>query len=84
MDTSKFAHGVLLLTGVGLLCETCSAFETALEKTKLDAHDKHDIDIFIEQKLGYIHAKIDLAPTIKGMETLEKCIYRLDEGCRDF
>jgi len=83
MDTSKFAHGVLLLTGVGLLCETCSAFETALEKTKLDAHDKHDIDIFIEQKLGYIHAKIDLAPTIKGMETLEKCIYRLDKGSTD-
>ncbi len=83
MDSSKFARRTLLLTGVGLLCVTCFAFETALEKTKLDAHDTHDIDIYIEQKLGYIHAKIDLTPTIKGVAMLEKFIYRLDKGSSD-
>jgi hypothetical protein len=83
MDSSKCARGALLLTGVGLLCATCFAFETALEKTKLDSHDTHDIDIYIEQKLGYIHAKIDLAPTIKGMAMLEECVYKLEKGSSD-
>ena len=85
MDVSKFvrARGALLLLGVGLLCVTCSAFETALEKTKLDSHDIHDIDIYIEQKLDYVHAKIDLTPTIDGLMTLEKCAYRLDKGSSD-
>ena len=88
MDGSKFdssgsIRGILLLFGIGFLCETCFAFETALEKTKLDTHDTHDIDIYIEQKLGYVHAKIDLTPTINGLMTLEKCIYRLDKGTSD-
>jgi len=65
------------------LCNICSAFETALEKTKLDGHDTQDIDIFIEQKLSYVHAKVDLKPTISGLLTLEKCIYRLDKGTVD-
>ena len=83
MDVSKFASGVLLLHGVGFFVGMCSAFETALEKTKLDSHDTHDIDIYIEQKLDYVHAKIDLTPTIDGLTTLEKCAYRLEKGSTD-
>jgi hypothetical protein len=83
MDSSKFASGILLLAGVGFLCDTCFAFETALEKTKLDGHDTQDIDILIEQRLSYIHAKIDLTPTIDGLRILEKSIYRLDKGTAD-
>ena len=86
MDVSKFvssARGALILYGLGLLCGTCFAFETALEKTKLDTHDTHDIDIYIEQTIGYVHAKIDLTPTINGLTTLEKCTYRLDKGSSD-
>lgn len=68
-----------MLTLAALLC-TCSAFDKALERIRLDGHDSHDIDFFIEQKLSYIHAKIDLRPTLEGMTTLEKCIYRLEKG----
>ena len=77
MDFSKSIGFALL---VPILFNTCCAFEKVLERIKLDGHDTHDIDIFIEQKLSYIHAKVDLEPTITGIVTLEKCIYRLEKG----
>ena len=85
MDEGKCAcrWPLLLLLGVGVLSVACSAFETALEKTRLDGHDIHDIDIYIEQKINYIHSKINLKPTIDGLNILNKCIYRLEKGSGD-
>ena len=85
MDEGKCAcrWPLLLLLGVGVLSVACSAFETALEKTRLDGHDIHDIDIYIEQKINYIHSKINLKPTIDGLNILNKCIYRLEKGSSD-
>jgi hypothetical protein len=81
MDHSKFAVRLapLVLAFSALFC-TCSAFDKVLERLKLDGHDTHDIDIYIEQKLSYIHAKVDLSPTIEGLTTLEKCVYKLEKG----
>ena len=78
MDVSKFTGGGAFLLIV--LVDSCLAFGEALHRTKLAGHDTHDVDVFIEQKLGYIHAKIDLRPTTDGLLTLEKAIFRLDKS----
>ena len=78
MDVSKFTRGGAFLLIV--LVDTCLAFGEALHRTKLAGHDTHDVDVFIEQKLGYIHAKIDLRPTKDGLLTLEKAIFRLEKS----
>ena len=77
MDLSKSLGFALLVL---ILIKTCIAFEKVLERVKLDGHDTHDIDMYIEQKLSYVHAKVDLEPTITGIVTLEKCIYKLEKG----
>jgi len=82
MDSSKSVNWVRLLAALALL-DTCTAFTRALEKNRLDGHDTHDIEIYIEQKIHYIHAKIDLKPTISGLLSLEKFVYRLEKGSSD-
>ncbi len=78
MDGSKSVKWALLLLAMALL-DTCDAFTRALEKTRLDGHDTHDIEIYIEQKIQFIHAKIDLKPTIIGLLSLEKFALRLEK-----
>jgi hypothetical protein len=82
MDSCKSIKWALLLTAVALLDDS-HAFSRALDKIKLDGHDTHDIELFIEQKIQFIHAKIDLKPTIMGLLSLEKCVLRLDRGSSD-
>jgi len=76
MDDSKWLGALLLLVAAN----TCLAFDKALHKTKLAKQDTHDIDLYIEQKIGYVHAKIDLRPTIDSLLTLEKATYRLEKS----
>ena len=76
MDSSKSVIWALLLAALTLF-DTCSAFVKALERSKLDGHDAHDIELFIEQKVNFIHSKIDLQPTITGLDTLNRCAVQL-------
>ena len=78
MDNSKSITWALLLA-VMTLTHSCIAFSKALERSKLDGHDTHDIEIYVEQKLHFIHAKIDLLPTITGLITMDKHILQLDK-----
>ena len=57
---------------------TCSSFTKALEKIRLEGHDDHDIDIFIEKRITYLHSRVDLTTTLDGLQMLEKYAYRLD------
>jgi len=66
-----------------VLIGNSNGFETVLEKAKLDGHDLHDIEIYIEKKISYVHSKIDLLPTINGLKTMEKCIARFENGASD-
>ena len=43
----------------------------------------HDIEIYIETKISYVHSRIDLQPTIDAIGTLERCIARLEKGTAD-
>jgi hypothetical protein len=79
MDHSKYSVRTILVL-IAVIVETCYAFGDALHKTRLDGHDIHDLDLYIERKLAYVHAKIDLRPTTDGLTTLEKCIYRLEKS----
>ena len=82
MDSRKSVIWAGLLAALALL-DTCSAFTRALEKNRLDGHDTHDIEMYIEQKIHYIHAKIDLGPTVSGLLLLEKFVYKLEKGSAD-
>ncbi len=77
MDISKSLILVMLLAALTLL-DTCFAFRKALKRSKLDGHDSHDIELYIEQRLHFIHAKIDLRPTISGLITLNKFSTKLE------
>ena len=57
---------------------TCSSFTKALEKIRLEGHDDHDIDIFVEKRITHLHSQIDLTTTLDGLQLLEKYTYRLD------
>lgn len=80
MDVSKCVSLVLTIT---LQLNTCLAFSKALERIKLDGHDDFDIDIYVEKRISYLHAKIDLQTTLDGVLSLEKLVYRLDLGPPD-
>lgn len=83
MDYSKSPGQIgLLIVAISFL-HTCLAFTKALERMKLEGHDNHDIDIYIEKKITFLHSKIDLKTTLDGLLTLEKCAYRLDQGPAD-
>jgi hypothetical protein len=60
-----------------------TAFEKVLNKAKIDGVDSHDLDIFIEKKIKYLHAKVDLKPAILGLMTLNKCAIQLSRGATD-
>ncbi len=72
----------MLLTALACF-DNCSAFMKALERSKLDGHDSHDIELFVEQKLHFIHAKIDLRPTQTGLITLKRYSLKLDSRMAD-
>ena len=60
MDSSKRLTALLLLQ-LGYVL----AFDKVLEKNRLDGQETHDIDIYVEKKISYFHAKIDLKPKEK-------------------
>ena len=82
MDNSKSIIWAILLA-VMTLTDTCIAFSKALERSKLDGHDTHDIELYVEHKLHFIHAKIDLQPTITGLVTMDKYISQMDKRMTD-
>jgi len=55
------------------------AFDKALERIKLEGHDNHDIDLYIERRISFLHSRIDLQATKDGLLLLEKCIMRFDK-----
>jgi len=80
MDTSKCLNLVISLTVVVILFHSSHAFDKALERVKLEGHDNHDIDIFIEKRINHLHSRIDLKPTKDGLLMLEKCVLRFEQN----
>jgi len=82
MDVSKSVNTILLvvLAVVALQFKPCLSFDKALERIKLEGHNDHDIDIYIERRITFLHARIDLKPTQDGLLLLEKCQLRLEQG----
>jgi len=76
MDSSKWLTALLLLLQLGCVL----AFDKVLEKNRLDGQDTHDIDIYVEKKISYLHAKIDLKPTIVGLISLDRFTTKLEKG----
>jgi hypothetical protein len=78
MDGSKCGSRQLVaLTFLAIFISSVLAFEKALDKAKIDGVDTHDLDVFIEKKVRYLHAKVDLKPAITGLITLDKCVKQL-------
>jgi hypothetical protein len=75
MDQCKCV-GILLFLAI----YSSYAFEKELEKSKLLGHDKHDVNIFIEKRIHFIHAKIDLKPSLLGILSLKRHISQLKNG----
>ena len=78
MDGSKCVVAALLSLLFWL--DLSLAFDTVLDKIRLDGHDSHDIDIYVEKKLSYLHVKIDLKPAITGLLTLNKFASQLEKN----
>ncbi len=79
MDTSKclsLAVVVVVLTTL----QISFAFDKALERVKLEGHDIHDIDIYVERRISYLHSRIDLKTTYDGLLMLEKCSSRFGKS----
>jgi len=76
MDGSKWLAALLLSLQLGCVL----AFDKVLEKNRLDGQDIHDIDIFVEKKISYLHAKIDLKPAVVGLISLDKFTTKLEKG----
>lgn len=87
MDSSKSgsvqSYGLTLLFAVLLVCTSCSAFEKVLAKAKIDGIDTHDLDVYVEKKVRYLHVKIDLKPAISGLITLNKCVELLSKNSQE-
>jgi len=79
MENSKCSGLVVVFLIIAFVHST-HAFEKALERVKLEGHDNHDIDIYIERRITYLHSKIDLKPTHDGLLMLEKCALRFEQG----
>ena len=88
MDGSKCGSkrrslGLIALTFLAVFLTSVTAFEKILEKAKIDNVDVHDLDVFVEKKVRYLHAKIDLKPAIVGLITLDKCVKQLEKSSAD-
>lgn len=79
MDTSKCLKLASLIVVVAVV-QYGQAFDRALERVRLEGHDNHDIDIYIERRISFLHSRIDLKTTKDGLLLLEKCVLRLEQG----
>ena len=74
---------LVILVCLSLNTVPAETFEKILDKSKIDGVDTHDLDIFIEKRVRYLHAKVDLKPAILGLLTLDKCVKQLAKGPSD-
>ncbi len=54
------------------------AFDKELERTRLDGLDNHDINLYVEQKVTFLHARMDLKPAVLGLVTLKLFVHKLE------
>jgi hypothetical protein len=54
------------------------AFDKELERTRLDGHGNLDINLYIEQNVYYLHARMDLKPAVIGLVTLKLYVSKLE------
>ncbi len=80
MDVSKCVSICVVVAVFAVVFLQVECFDKALERMKLEGHYDHDIDIFIEQKINFLHSRIDLKPTKDGLLLVEKCTLRLEQG----
>jgi len=48
------------------------SLDTEIEEMRLEGLEKHDISIFVEEKVEYIHSRISLKHMIVGLEHVDK------------
>jgi len=85
MDGSKSIIQLLAVTVMAILALSLPvwSFKKVVEKAKIDGVDTHDLDVFIEKKVRYLHSKIDMKPAVVGLLSLEKCASQLAKGAAD-
>ena len=54
------------------------AFDKELERTRLDGLDNHDINLYVEQNVYFLHAKMNLKPAVIGLVTLKLYVNKLE------
>lgn len=74
---------ITLIIFLAVMIAQSMAFEKILAKAKIDGIDTHDLDIYIEKKVRYLHVKIDIKPAVTGLMTLNKCVEQLAKSTHD-
>ena len=64
----------MIIFGIG----QTTAFDKELERTRLDGLDNHDINLYIEQNVYFLHAKMNLKPAVIGLVTLKLYVNKLE------
>ena len=54
------------------------AFDKELERTRLDGLGRNDINLYIEQNVYFLHARMDLKPAVIGLVTLKLYVNKLE------
>ena len=65
---------LMIIFGIGQTV----AFDKELERTRLDGHDNHDINLYIEQNVYFLHARMNLKPAVIGLVTLKLYVNKLE------
>ena len=54
------------------------AFDKELERTRIDGLDNHDINLYVEQNVYFLHARMNLKPAVIGLVTLKQFVNKLE------
>ncbi len=73
--SSERSLGFVLTLTLILFISHVSSFDTELESIRQENIESHDVSIFIEERVQYIHSRISLKPLISGIELGTKLSY---------
>ncbi len=60
------------------IIHTSVSLDTQIAEMRQEGLEKHDISIFVEERVEYIHSRIDLKPLIVGVEQFTKLRFIFD------
>ena len=81
--TKRLVAWLFLAVWLYVVITPVTAFDKILSKARIDGVDSHDLDVFMEKKIRYLHVRIDLKPSIVGLLKLAKITQQLAKGPAD-